>query len=150
MAFLIVVIVLKNHWKHLSNDAFYSIAVAKGTRNLVKFYLVLITLFLSNHVVCLRRINTIKTIVISKIWHEHDYHYELQNITTFWLVWNNDLTTKHNYQMIKSEVRDVWLLGTMSLKYAFWWHLKRCGTACILTVFETIWNCTDFFWKQCS
>ena len=37
----------------------------------------------------------------------HDYHYELQNITTFWLVWNNDLTTKHNYQMIKSEVRDV-------------------------------------------
>ena len=40
-----------------------------------------------------------------QIRHEYDYHYELQNITTFWLVWNNDLTTKHNYQMIKSEVR---------------------------------------------
>ena len=149
MAFLIVVIVLKNHWKHLSNDAFYSIAVAKGTRNLVKFYLVLITLFLSNHVVCLRRINTIKTIVISKIWHEHDYHYELQNIITFWLVWNNDLTTKHNYQMINSEVHDVWLLGTMSLKYAFWQYLRRFRIAqiffeknvpkvCILMIFEAI------------
>ena len=43
---------------------------------------------------------------IFKQLHDHDYHYELQNITTFWLVWNNDLTTKHNYQMIKWEVRD--------------------------------------------
>ena len=45
--------------------------------------------------------------IFQKIWHKHDYHYELQNITTFWVVWNNDLTTKHNYEMIKSEVRDV-------------------------------------------
>jgi len=26
--------------------------------------------------------------------------------TTFWFVWNNDLTTKQNFQMIKSEERD--------------------------------------------
>ena len=43
----------------------------------------------------------------SNIWHEHDYHYELQNINTFWIVSNKDLTTKHNYQMIKLEVRDI-------------------------------------------
>jgi len=41
----------------------------------------------------------IKAIAFWKTWHEHGYHYELQNINTFWLVWNNDLTTKHNYQM---------------------------------------------------
>jgi len=34
----------------------------------------------------LRRIDTIKAIAFSKIWHEHDYHYELQNITMFLLV----------------------------------------------------------------
>ena len=42
----------------------------------------------------------------------------------------------------------------MSLKHAFWWYLKRFGTtenifennvskACILTVFEKIWNCRE-------
>jgi len=28
----------------------------------------------------LRQINTIKAIAFSKIWHEHDYHYELHNV----------------------------------------------------------------------
>ena len=46
------------------------------------------------------------------------------------------------------------LSKTMSLKHAFWWYLKQFGTAennwkqctskaCIVKVFETIWNCRE-------
>ena len=46
------------------------------------------------------------------------------------------------------------LSKTMSLKQAFWWYLKQFGTAennwkqctskaCIVKVFETIWNCRE-------
>jgi len=50
----------------VQHDAFYSISGAIGTQTFVKVYLVEITLFLSNHVVCLRRITTIKAIEFSK------------------------------------------------------------------------------------
>ena len=58
---------------------------------------------------------------------------ELQNISTFWLVWNNALTTKHNCQMIKSEVR----FGIADK------NENNVSKACIMTVFETIWNCKE-------
>jgi len=37
-------------WNRVQTDAFYSISEVTGTRNLVKFNLVLITLFMSNQV----------------------------------------------------------------------------------------------------
>ena len=100
-------------------------------------------MFLSNHVcVFFRKINTIKAVV-----------------TMFWLVWNNDLTTKHTNQMIKWEVHGVMLPGAMSLKYAFWRYLRRFGSAekkwkqCLSTIHcGGIWDDLEVQrkkWKQC-
>ena len=45
------ILIAENIFKNMQNDAFYSISGAIWTQNLVKFYLVVIALFLSNHVV---------------------------------------------------------------------------------------------------
>ena len=75
--------------KKVQNDAFYSISGAIRTGNLVKFYQVLIILFFC----------PVKLYILMKNKHPIQFSGGFETI--------NDLISKHNYQMIKSEVRDV-------------------------------------------
>ena len=78
---------LGDAWCGGTPPEFYSISGVIGTQHLFKFHLVLITflknIYFQSCCMYLRRIETIKAIAFSKIWHEYDYHYELRNI---WLV----------------------------------------------------------------
>jgi len=36
----------------------------------------------------------------NQIWHNYDFHYKLQNITTFWLVWSYNTTQLPNQKYV--------------------------------------------------
>ena len=67
----------------------------------------------------------------SKIWHGHDYHYELQNITTFWLVWNKIL--QQQKQLPNDQIISTWCIASLG-------NVSKAG---ILTSFQKIWNCRE-------
>ena len=90
----------------------------------------------------LRRINTIKAIAFSKIWHEHDYHYEL-------LLWTSPRSGLFETMILQQNTITKW----SNQKYMMNSYQDRVSNfyyVCIRTVFETIWNCREHFENNVS
>ena len=85
----------------------------------------------------LRRIETIKAFAFSKIWHEHDYHYcyRTSPVLACLKQWSYNKT-----QLPNNQIRSTWCIATRG----------NVSKACILTVFETIWNCREHFRNNAS
>ena len=108
---------------------------------------------LSNHV---RRINKIKAIAFSQIWHE----------TVFETMWNcrekkwNNVSKECILTLFEKIGNCRNLLTTMSLKHALWRYLKRFGTAdknennvSKSMHWDGIWNNLELQrkrWKECN
>jgi len=109
----------RKKWKKVQTDI-YSISGAIGTQNRVKLYLIIITLCLSNQVVCF-----FKAIAFKKniLW-VTEHYYVLACLKR----WSYNKT-----QLPKLMIRSMWCIATRG----------NVSKVCILKVFETIWNCRE-------
>jgi len=103
----------------------------------VKFYLVLITLFLSNHVVCFYEEQT-----RSRRSHFRTNGMSMTIIMSYRASPRSGLfeTIILQSQLPNDQIRRTWCMVTRG----------NVSKACILTLFETIWNCRKLFENNMS